>query len=174
MALATAPAMGRWPPLLLDRHPGRTARPTPTVELVTEVDIRASPEEVWAVLADFPAYPDWNPFVRAIEGKPAVGERLSITLAPPGGKTMKFRPRVLVADPGRELRWLGRLLFPGLFDGEHYFLIEPRAGGVRFVQGERFTGVLVGAARSALGKNTRSGFEAMNRALKARVEAAAA
>jgi len=31
---------------------------------------------------------------------------------------------------------LGRFLVPGLFDGEHYFIIEAcPEGGVRFIQG---------------------------------------
>jgi len=37
---------------------------------------------------------------------------------------MTFRPTILKAEPERELRWLGRLLLPGLFDGEHVFEIE--------------------------------------------------
>jgi hypothetical protein len=32
---------------------------------------------------------------------------------------------VLEVVPGRTLRWLGHLLVPGIFDGEHYFEIEP-------------------------------------------------
>jgi len=37
---------------------------------------------------------------------------------------MTFRPTILKAEPNRELRWLGHLLVPGLFDGEHIFTIE--------------------------------------------------
>ena len=38
---------------------------------------------------------------------------------------MTFRPTVLAVNPGRELRWRGQLLLPGIFAGEHSFLIEP-------------------------------------------------
>ena len=34
--------------------------------LDTDVEIDASAERVWSVLADFDAYPEWNPFIRAI------------------------------------------------------------------------------------------------------------
>ena len=37
---------------------------------------------------------------------------------------MTFRPEVLRCEPGRELRWLGHFLVPGLFDGEHAHLLE--------------------------------------------------
>lgn len=84
---------------------------------------------------------------------------------------MTFKPTVLVADRHRELRWHGRLLVPGLFDGEHYFLIEGKAVGLtRLVHGEKFSGLPVAMARSTLDKGTRDGFIVMNKALKTRAE----
>ncbi|MBI2494818.1 MAG: SRPBCC domain-containing protein [Candidatus Rokubacteria bacterium] len=84
------------------------------------------------VLTDFPAYPAWNPFIRRIAGAARPGARLAVHIQPAGGRGMTFRPTVLVAEPDRELRWRGRLLVPGLLDGEHAFVIEPRGdGGVR-------------------------------------------
>lgn len=140
-------------------------------EIATEIEINASASRVWSVLTDFPAHADWNPFVREISGEPRAGARLRIEICPPGGKGMRFRPTVLVATPGEELRWLGRLLIPGLFDGEHYFRIVPLAPDhVRFVHGERFSGLLVGLAKSSLDSGTRAGFMAMNSALKSRAE----
>jgi hypothetical protein len=48
-----------------------------------------------------------------------------------------LRPRVLVNSPRREFRWRGALIIPGLFDGEHFFRIEPKpSGGLVFRQGE--------------------------------------
>ena len=139
--------------------------------LHTEIEIEASAERVWAVLADFSAYPRWNPFIRSAVGVPEQGARLRIALQPGGGKPMRFSPVVIAAEPGRELRWLGRFLVPGLFDGEHSFLIEPLGKGkVRFRQSERFSGILVGLLRASLDRDTRRGFEEMNRALKLRAE----
>jgi hypothetical protein len=141
--------------------------------LRTEIEIDAPAEMVWRVLTDFAAYPEWNPFVRRAEGEVKVGARLRISIAPPGGRAMSFRPTVLVADPDRELRWLGRLGVPGLFDGEHSFVIEPVGEGrVRFIQQERFGGLLVPLLSEKLDGATRRGFEEMNRALKLRCEAA--
>lgn len=138
-----------------------------------EIEIDASPEAVWAVLADTDAYPDWNPFVRKVEGELREGAKLEVRIAPPGGRAMTFKPVVLAAEPGRELRWLGRLLLPGLFDGEHSFRLEPLEGGrTRFTQAESFSGILVPLLRKTLGK-TQAGFEQMNNALKLRVEARA-
>jgi hypothetical protein len=141
------------------------------LHLTTSIDIDAAPEAVWAVLSDLTAYPSWNPFIREAKGELAAGERLDLKMQPEGGRAMRFRPTVLNAEPGRELRWLGRLVAPGVFDGEHRFSIEPTAGGSRLVQEERFTGVLVPLLAKGLRRRTLPAFEQMNEALRARAEA---
>jgi hypothetical protein len=84
---------------------------------------------------------------------------------------MTFRPVVLVAVPERELRWLGRLLLPGLFDGEHEFQLEQREAACRFHHSERFSGVLLPLFGDGLLQATREGFVVMNAALKKHAEA---
>lgn len=139
--------------------------------LHTEIEIMASAEGVWAVLTNFASYPQWNPFVRSVVGDPKQGARLQIEVQPSGGKTMRFSPVVLVTETNRELRWLGSFLFPGLFDGEHAFIIEPMGENkVRFQQNEQFNGILVRVFRASLDRDTKRGFEEMNQALKARAE----
>ena len=84
---------------------------------------------------------------------------------------MRFHPIVLTAEPNRELRWKGKLLLPGLFDGEHYFTLEPKSEGeLTFRQGEVFTGLLVPLFRRSLDGSTKQGFVAMNEALKLEAE----
>ena len=140
-------------------------------QLRTEIAIQAGPQRVWEVLTDFASYPDWNPFIPRISGPVETGARLDTQLQPPGGCGMRFRPTVLEAVPGKKLRWLGHLGVPGLFDGEHGFRIEPLgADGVRLIQEERFSGLLAPIVFRMIERRTRQGFEAMNRALKARAE----
>ncbi|CRK58808.1 hypothetical protein [Alloactinosynnema sp. L-07] len=136
--------------------------------LTSTVEIDASPQRVWNVLTDFRSYPEWNPFIVKAEGTATVDSQLKNTLNS-NGSTMEFEPTVLVADAGRELRWLGRFRLPGIVDGEHYFLIEEVSPGrTRLTQGETFTGFLVPVAGKSL--DVESGFAAMNTALKARAE----
>ena len=135
----------------------------------TGIFIAASPERVWMLLTDPEAHAAWNPMMQAVKGSFTPGRRVRLTMRTPSGGTMRFRPRVLVADPGRELRWLGRLGLPRLFDGEHYFRLIPEAGGTRLIQGERFRGLLLWAMDV---QQFRAGFEAGNAALKAMAEAA--
>lgn len=136
----------------------------------TSIEIHASPKQVWAVLTDFARMPDWNPFIKSITGGLALGARLSVYIAPPGKSGMRFKPTILAVIPERELRWLGHLLVSGLFDGEHYFLLEPIVEGrTRLTQGEKFSGLLVGLLGGTL-PAVEAGFQAMNAALKQRAE----
>jgi hypothetical protein len=140
-------------------------------ELHSEIEIAATAEGVWGLLTDFRSFPEWNPFIRRAKGEVKEGERLEVFLQPSGARGMTFRPKVLKAEPNRELRWLGHLLVPGLFDGEHIFRIEPLGEGrVRFIQQEKFTGLLVPLFAGGLERDTRRGFEEMNQALKERAE----
>jgi hypothetical protein len=140
-------------------------------ELHSEIEIQASSERVWKILTDFAKFPEWNPFMRRASGQVKAGARLEVYLQPSGAQGMTFRPVVLDAEPNRELRWLGNLFVPGLFDGEHILTIEPLdANRVRFVQREIFTGILATLLMRILTESTQRGFEEMNRALKARAE----
>ena len=144
--------------------------PLPTRELHHEIDIDAPAGAVWAALTDTAAYGEWNPFVLSLSGELTEGARLTARIAPPGGSPMTFKPTVVVAGPERELRWRGRLLMPGVFDGEHSLRLVPLGDGrTRFIQAEQFRGVLVGLAGGTLDQ-TLAGFAAMNEALKLRVE----
>ena len=138
-------------------------------QITTEVDIEAPPAAVWEVLVDLARHADWNPFIVAAHGEVAVGNRLDLRLQPPGGRGMRFRPRVTVAD-GQVFEWLGHLGVKGLFDGRHRFELRPTpAGGTTLVHGETFTGLLVRVLARSLDGPTRAGFEQMNAALRERV-----
>jgi hypothetical protein len=70
--------------------------------------------------------------------------RMPIALArlcPPCGNF----PQVIKGTFSRTLRRLGHLLVPGIFDGEHYFLLEPIGQNrTRLTHSEKFSGLLVG------------------------------
>jgi hypothetical protein len=139
-------------------------------ELRTEIRIEATPDAVWRVLCEFDQYGAWNPFIHEAVGVCAVGERLTLRAGPIQGRTFPFRPRVLVAEPGRELRWLGSFGVRCLFDGEHIFELEQVNGGVKVVHRESFRGILVPLLFNWLAPDTHAGFERMNDALRRRAE----
>lgn len=138
--------------------------------LETNIEISASPEKVWSILSDFHKYPEWNPFIKDLQGKAKVGEKLKVRISPPNSKAMIFQPTVKSVIENKEFSWLGRFLFPGIFDGEHIFKIEPTESGSLFTQKENFSGLLVPLLWKSLDRDTREGFRQMNEALKERAE----
>lgn len=131
-------------------------------QIKTSIIINATPQRVWSILTDFEKYPNWNPFLTSLEGDVKVGNTIKVNA---GG--MNFKPTVLAFEPNKELRWLGKLLFSGVFDGEHIFIIEDNGDGtVTFRQDENFNGFLVGPFANKLDNDTKPGFEAMNQKLK--------
>jgi hypothetical protein len=138
--------------------------------LHAELDVDAPAEEVWAVLVDHAAYPHWNPVVVSVRGDLRVGARAVETVRTDRGRELTFRSRVLVVDPPHELVRRGRLLLPGVFTGVHRYRLDAReGGGVRVVQGERLTGVLVPLLRRRLTTQSQAQFRAVNAALARRV-----
>jgi len=135
-------------------------------EIHTEISIQASPEKVWNILTDFPRIHTWNPFIKSIAGDVAEGKQIKVAL---GG--MKFTPIVLDYKPAKEFRWLGQVLFKGLFDGAHRFHLEGLADGTTlFRHSEKFTGMLVPVFKKKLLEETKANFEAFNQGLKKEAE----
>jgi hypothetical protein len=139
--------------------------------IATSVEIDAPASRVWDVLVDFDAYPAWNPFIVEAAGTVAVGETLSLRMALPGRAPLTIEPRLLVVEPARELRWKGRLLLPGLFDGEHAFVLTALdEGRTRLDHVEHFAGLLLPLARRLVYDATVESFHALDAALAKRAE----
>jgi len=145
-----------------------------TAELRTFVDIDATPERVWQVLIDLPAYPEWNPFITSAEGEFVEGGRVSVSVPPANAFIQsRLRPTVVEVAPCRRLRlWsrVDRLGIPGLFDVEHTMTITEQDGGARFWVQDRFGGLLAPVLIRSLNRHRLAAFNAMNAALKDRVE----
>ncbi len=145
-----------------------------TIALSTTIDIDAAKHTVWDVLTDFAHYGEWNPFVKA-EGTARVGTKLVMHMSADGGRGLTFKPTVLVAAPGKELRWVGKLGASWLLYGEHFFILASNTDGTtRFTNGENFSGALVTLTHRILrSKNNDTGYDAFNKAIKQRAETVA-
>lgn len=138
------------------------------VRITATTRIDAPAPTVWGILVDTAAYPSWNPFVRRLEGRLAVGERITVAMKPADDEQV-LHPRVVEVDPGRSFSWLGRVGIPGVLDGRHTFTVQPDGpGGCVLVQDERLSGALVPFFRSMLTRDTPRAFAALNDALAAR------
>lgn len=132
----------------------------------TDIVIDADISIVWNVLLDFERYPTWNPFIKSITGEQSVGNKLTVSIKPPDSNGMTFKPKILTIEPNKEFRWKGKLGVTGIFDGEHYFILEPvDKNQTKFIHGEKFSGILVLLMGNMLEK-TKEGFQLMNEAIK--------
>ncbi len=137
-------------------------------EVRTEIEINASARRVWDIISDFSGYSEWNPFITRALGEPEEGSKITIDVRTPAGAHRTYNPRVIKAEPEKELRWVGKV--PGIMSGEHTLIIE-RLGSnrVRLANNEVFGGLLSSFFGGSI-KDIKAGFEQMNQALKKRAE----
>lgn len=136
-------------------------------EIVTEQIINAPVTAVWQTLIDFNAYQDWNPFIIKASRN---NEKLFITTKPANSNPMSFSPEIITLIKNQELRWRGEMVTSCVLKAEHYFLLQDLGNQqTRLIQGEKFSGALTYVMTKVQQDNIRSGFNAMNLAVAARV-----
>ncbi len=109
------------------------------VQYAVQRSISATPEQVWALLTDAPAWPRWNPTVVSVDGRIAQGQSITVvsTLNPKRG----FRLKVSEAEAPRRMVWSQGMPL-GLFRGARTYTLTPDGGGTDFSMVEAFTGPL--------------------------------
>jgi hypothetical protein len=128
------------------------------------VEVRASAEQVWRVLADLGQLPCWNPILWRMDGRRATNGDHSVRRAQLGKRMFRFS--VLNSEPNRQLRWQGRFLFPGLLHDEGVFVIEPiDEERVWFTLQQIFTGLLVPLCGRIAEASAKGQIQEVNRAL---------
>jgi hypothetical protein len=132
----------------------------------TETTIQSSPQTVWALLADAPGYPAWNPTVTSVDGRIALGERITVHAAINPGRA--FPVRVTAFEPERSMVWRGGMPL-GLFTGTRLFSLDPMGDGVVFRMREDYRGLLAGLITRSI-PDLQPAFDQFAAALKQRAE----
>ena len=105
-----------------------------------KTSISATPERIWAVLTDAAGYVRWNNTIEKVEGKIALGERITVRPKLNPGRT--FPVKVVEFQLPCRMVWTGGLPL-GLFKGERTFTLTPGVNGeVEFSMREKYTGVM--------------------------------
>ncbi len=145
-------------------------------EISDAIKIDATPESVWAVLADLGNYPQWHPAFQSVTGQLAVGSTLTIrTSSPSTGNPITLKVKVLAVEPDTELAWASKLL--GITTITRRFLLRPADGGTELTQAGTYRGLGgsrgPGGARGALRTvaNIQGSYLAINQAVKKQAEA---
>jgi hypothetical protein len=104
------------------------------------VFIRATPERIWALLTDAAKFTRWNNTVEKVDGKIALGER--VTIHPKINPGRVFPVTVAEFEPPRSMLWTGGMPL-GLFKGQRTFTLTPALNGdVEFSMREEYTGLM--------------------------------
>jgi hypothetical protein len=119
-------------------------------EYTATVDIRATPEAVWAILTDGPGYANWNPEINRVDGRIVLGEKITAHVVLHGGKVQPVTVRVTTLEPMRRMVWKGGLPL-GLFTGLRTFSLTQQQGGVGFTMQVHFSGLLSSLIARSLG-----------------------
>jgi hypothetical protein len=139
------------------------------VEIRTEITIAAPHQEVWRVLLDTGAYWQWNPLITDTKGVPEEGRTVRIRLKVKALPALWIPVVIITLKPIKKLCWTFTLPL-GLFHAEHSFLLfrEPD-GRIRFVNSERFSGLLGGIVGVLMNCFFCDDYRGMNRALAGRL-----
>src|SRR4051812_42529086 len=131
--------------------------------------INASPDTIWAILTNGPGYPQWDPGVDRIEGRIALGEKITAFSKVSPGRA--FPVKVTEFEPGRKMVWSSGMPL-GLFKGERTFTLAPQgSGATQFTLREVFTGPLLSVIGRSIPDLTPM-FEQFAAGLKSQAESA--
>jgi uncharacterized protein YndB with AHSA1/START domain len=128
------------------------------------IEIAASPQAVWDVLADIESWPSWNPDVKSMSMQGGLAEGSVFRWrAGPGTITS----RIQHVEPPRVIGWTGTIF--GI-KAKHVYRLEARDGATLVQTEESYEGLVVRLLRGSLQKTLDKGLSDGLRYLKAETE----
>ena len=143
-----------------------------TVEISTQIDIAATPEQVWQVLSDIDAWAQWSPIINQSEGVAVKDSILTITMV--GGEPSldgpMYQPKIIELEAPRYLRWSAVMTTSIFLVNDKVLELQPMSNGTRLIHKELFRGMFVPIFSGRFKENVPPMLNAMNQALKSKVE----
>lgn len=155
-------------------HPYGVPRERGAVRLTTEVEIAASPREVWGLLVDFEGYAQWNAWLPELHGEAVEGGRANgrVWL---DGELRRARHRVLRVDAPRALCWRDAGVTTWFVWARRCRFLSEGADGTTVLREDLvLNGTFVDAAMRRYGDALRRGIESEAESLRRRAEGARA
>jgi len=111
------------------------------MEYSAGINIKASPDKVWALMTNVSDFPRWNSTIKSMDGKIGMGEsvKLVATIAP----TRSFNLKVIEFVPKKRMVWTDEKTNP-MFRGVRTYTLTPKAdGSTDFTMSEVYTGLML-------------------------------
>jgi len=138
------------------------------------IAIAAPIDTVWAVLADFPRYGEWNPLCREITVDPVAGGAVAMRVWNEGvGDYVVVDYTIAAFAPPRHLAWTGRFAPMGLVARRDQFLQAVGPGQSLYWTVDIYTGPSAAELAAANGQWISASFNDMAEQLRLRAEAQA-
>ena len=135
------------------------------LDFIHEETIDAPPEVVFGLIADLPAYAEWNPFITADSGLPALNEIVK-GKSFLGPFTVSYRHKIYELTPGKSLCWRDFGLVALAACGDRSRIVEPSDGKTHYRCHLKVTGPLSLFAKLIFGKYLKRGIIAECQAMK--------
>ena len=139
----------------------------------TEIEISATPGEVWQVLADINKWHEWSPIISESRGTAALDEHLEIGIVgsehEPEGP--KYNPKIIHFEAPVYFHWRAHMIAGILMTNDKVFELEETATGTKVIHREIFSGLLVPILYGQMERGVPPMLDSMNQALKQLVEA---
>lgn len=135
--------------------------------VATRILIQADREAIWRILTDAPGYPSWTSTVSRVDGRIALGEKVTVHAKVAPGRA--FPVDVVAFDAPNRMVWRGGMPL-GLFKGERTYALRPAgAGSVEFTMQEAYAGWLAPLITKSI-PDLQPAFDEFAACLKARAE----
>ena len=106
-----------------------------------EAAIKASPERIWAILTDAAGFGEWDSGVVRVDGRIALGEKITVISKVNPGRA--FPVKVVELVPNQKMVWSGGMPL-GLFKGVRTYALARQADGTtKFTMREEYTGLML-------------------------------
>ena len=133
----------------------------------TSIVIQANAQKIWGLLTDAPNYPTWNTTVNKVDGRIALGEKVTVHAKVSPGRS--FPVKVVEFESPRHMIWASGMPL-GLFKGERTYKLTPKPdGSVEFSMREAYTGLFAPMITSSI-PDLQPAFDEFAAALKRRAE----
>jgi len=109
--------------------------------------IHAKPEQIWALLTNADAFPNWNTTVSSVRGPIELGKKLELKVLLDPKRT--FKPTVTKFEENAAMEWSDGMA--PMFKGVRTFTLMPKDNGVtEFAMTEVFTGMMLPMIKRSL------------------------
>lgn len=142
------------------------------MKVATEIMLQAPPDKIWNILIDFPAYPEWNRFLKAVRGQAAPDAPLEVDLQFYGKRMEKKTGKVTGLMAPKYFSWVWNHSFGSWFlSSEHVFRLKDKEDGrTVFFQEIYLTGLGLKFRRRDMEHMAKLSLGKLNDDLKERVE----